>query len=1016
MTVFESLGLKIVKEKPRSSSRNCFGIRALPFRAGWGKRFHFLVLLVVSLLFGFMESGAGGRGDNPGVSVPPMGIEWPPITNEERPWAYWWWMGSAVDKTNLTRELTRYRDAGYGGVHIIPIYGAKGWDSNYISYLSPRWMEMMSHAVAEARRMDMDVDMTTGTGWCFGGGPYVGEQEGNANVVVRTLDLVGGSKLTEKFDAKKTQALVAFPNPLTPSLSLSDSEAVAEGRVRGGSPSTPIDLTKKITSDGSVNWTAPAGGWKVYAVSQKLNGQKVKRAALGGEGPMLNLIYPDAMAVFLRSHTEAFDAFKGPKPRAQYHDSYEYKSDWSPDFFKQFEKRRGYKLQTELPSLFSVDRSRRREEADSANTNRLLTSAATERTARVLADYRETVSDVMIEDSLPQWVKWSHKRGFITRNEAHGSPGNLLDLYALADVPETEMFRLDRNKLISKFASSAAHVGGRKLVGCETGTWLKEHFTETLADMKYLLDDLFVSGVNHVFYHGTCYSPDEAGWPGWVFYASYEMNPRNSIWHDARALNDYVARCQSILQSGQPDNDILLYWPLHDYWQQAGPETLLPHLTVHARGWFESQPIGNTAEQLWNRGYSFDYISDRQLATAKVGRDGIKVAGGNYRVIVVPPCDVIPLPTMEKLLSLAKAGATVIFQDELPRDVPGLGKLEKRRAQLKKLSNEIASRSRGGNEPASSSTDRVLTSATMGRGRVLIGGLEAGLGAAGVSREAMFDHAGLMCIRRSIEGGRYYFIANRGEQAVESWIPLATVARSSVLMDPMSGRIGLAASRKAGKQATEVYLQLKPGESVVVRTLHDGGNGTVSPHWDYWQPQPGATQINGEWRLEFISGGPDLPPALTSDKLGSWTDLGGDGAKSFAGTARYSVKFDVPGAGTWTGPKAFALDLGNVAQSARVRLNGRDLGTLLIPPFRVVVDNLKPAGNDLEVEVTNVSANRIRDLDRRGVKWQTFHDINFVNQDYRPFNAANWPLTPSGLLGPVTLTALSPLNPLEARR
>lgn len=86
-------------------------------------------------------------------------------------------------------------------------------------------------------------------------------------------------------------------------------------------------------------------------------------------------------------------------------------------------------------------------------------------------------------------------------------------------------------------------------------------------------------------------------------------------------------------------------------------------------------------------------------------------------------------------------------------------------------------------------------------------------------------------------------------------------------------------------------------------------------------------------------------------------------------------------------------------------MNGKDLGTLIIPPFRVTVDDLKPVGNQLEVEVTSTSANRIRDLDRRGVKWQNFHDINFVNQDYRPFNAANWPVAESGLIGPVTLTA-----------
>ena len=106
---------------------------------------------------------------------------------------------------------------------------------------------------------------------------------------------------------------------------------------------------------------------------------------------------------------------------------------------------------------------------------------------------------------------------------------------------------------------------------------------------------------------------------------------------------------------------------------------------------------------------------------------------------------------------------------------------------------------------------------------------------------------------------------------------------------------------------------------------------------------------------------------------------------------------------------SYSLDLGNVQQSARVRVNGKDYGTLITPPFRVVVDNFKPTGNTLEVEVTSVDANRIRDLDRRGVKWKTFRDINIVSLDYKPFDASNWPVMDCGLLGPVTLT------PVEAK-
>jgi hypothetical protein len=162
-----------------------------------------------------------------------------------------------------------------------------------------------------------------------------------------------------------------------------------------------------------------------------------------------------------------------------------------------------------------------------------------------------------------------------------------------------------------------------------------------------------------------------------------------------------------------------------------------------------------------------------------------------------------------------------------------------------------------------------------------------------------------------------------------------------------------------------------------------------------------------------------LPAPLSITNLASWTEFGDTNTQSFAGTAVYSITFDAPGSvsSLQAAPdtlkrehQTYCLDLGDVRQSARVRLNGKDLGTLITPPFRVVADNLKPVGNQLEVAVTSVAANRIRDLDRRGVPWKIFKDINIVNVNYRPFNAADWPLTDSGLLGPVTLTSVLPLS------
>jgi len=126
--------------------------------------------------------------------VPPSELRWPEIDRECRPWTYNWWLGSAVDRGNLARELHRYADAGLGGIHIIPIYGAKGAEERAVEYLSPAWMELLDFAVAEAGRLGLGVDMTTGTGWCFGG-PNVPRERGGWRLDARAVDVPEGAAL-----------------------------------------------------------------------------------------------------------------------------------------------------------------------------------------------------------------------------------------------------------------------------------------------------------------------------------------------------------------------------------------------------------------------------------------------------------------------------------------------------------------------------------------------------------------------------------------------------------------------------------------------------------------------------------------------------------------------------------------------------------------------------------------------------------------------------------------------------
>ena len=164
---------------------------------------------------------------------------------------------------------------------------------------------------------------------------------------------------------------------------------------------------------------------------------------------------------------------------------------------------------------------------------------------RVVYDYRQTIGELLIDTYSVRWQKWAAAQGKGIRNQAHGSPANIMDVYAVSDVPETE----GRSVIGMKTASSAAHVTGKNLVSSESATWLGDHFRSSLADVRQALDNYLLSGVNHIFYHGTCMSPNDAPWPGWVFYAAVHFQPTHSFWPDFAALNHLFTTAPPPLQS-----------------------------------------------------------------------------------------------------------------------------------------------------------------------------------------------------------------------------------------------------------------------------------------------------------------------------------------------------------------------------------------------------------------------------------------------------------------------------------
>jgi hypothetical protein len=922
---------------------------------------------------------------------PSSQLQWPEVSQQTKPWTRWWWMGSTVNKENLTEAMEEYKKAGLGGLEITPIYGVKGYEDNFIDYLSPKWIDMFMHTLEEGRRLDIGIDMATGTGWPFGG-PWIDAEHACKYVTYKTYTLEEGQILSEAIGyiqvplVRSIGKKVDISDFVEPIAHNKDLQELALEQVRFEKPlplqvlmaysdkGDVLDLTDKVDKTGQLNWTAPKGTWTLYAVFQGWHGKMVERAAPGGETNVIDHFSEKALNSYLKRFNQAFTGKDIKSLRAFFNDSYEVddaqgQANWTPDLFIEFLNRRGYDLHNHLPALFGRETE--------------------EKNLRVLCDYRETISDLLLEKFTTPWQEWAVSKNAIIRNQAHGSPANILDLYAASDIPETE----GEDLLGIKYASSAAHLSGKSLVSSESATWLDEHFLASLADVKLAIDRYFLGGVNHIFYHGTTFSPQNEAWPGWIFYASVHFGPTNTFWNDFLTLNKYVTCCQSFLQNSQPDNDILLYFPFYDQISQPSRD-MLEHFSSRIPPFFLTE-FRETAQAMLDHGYMIDYLSDTQIKDLNFDHGLLKSPGASYKTLVLPKCRFIPVRTFEKLIELAEKGAIIIIHKNLPVDVPGFGKLEERRKNFQSLLDKLIFKQINNSD---------ISKAAIGSGAILLGNdLNELLFFAKIDGESMVDHE-LQFIRRIYEGNKLYFIVNWGETVVNGWIPLQTNAKSIIVFNPMHRINGMAEVRTLENDRNEVYLQLQPGESCILKT----SNVPIEAYqYPYIEVKGEPQEITGEWIIHFITGGPDLPSDIKTNELQSWTNLGDDHVKAFSGMANYNINFKIPGnkADKWL------LDLGDVRESAAVILNGEKLSTLITPPYRIIISReMMKENNQLNIKVSSLMANRIADLDREGIEWKKFYNINFPAKKRENrgknglFDASKWEPKESGLIGPVTLT------------
>jgi hypothetical protein len=215
------------------------------------------------------------------------------------------------------------------------------------------------------------------------------------------------------------------------------------------------------------------------------------------------------------------------------------------------------------------------------------------------------------------------------------------------------------------------------------------------------------------------------------------------------------------------------------------------------------------------------------------------------------------------------------------------------------------------------------------------------------------------------------FVVFREKRKTE---PVAGVEPSADVRITAAGSLELIATR------TESYvIRWANGRSVTPKVRHIG--------------EPLVMQ--GPWEVRFPKGW-GAPEIITLDRLISWTDHPHDGVRHFSGSAVYRKQIEIPAAMVQP-DRIISLDLGKVKETARVRLNGHDLGWLWKPAFAVDITAAARAGvNTLEITVANLWPNRlIGDSKLPEEKRYTWTNSNMYKADS--------PLLESGLLGPVVI-------------
>lgn len=668
------------------------------------------------------------------------------------------------------------------------------------------------------------------------------------------------------------------------------------------------DITDFMDENGTLNWRAPAGQWRIVRLGYSLTGHENGPAQHNATGLETDKFNAEALNRYLDTYLqfysnengELFDGITGLLS-----DSIESgPQNAGTGLLKAFAVAMPYDVTPWLPAL----------------TGEVISSAA--ETDRFLWDYRHFLSQTLNTAHYATISARAGKLGLDYYTEAledhRPQLGNDIDMRLAGGIPMAAFWYFDPEKSPKptyiadvKGAASVATLKGEQIVAIEAMTAFGQPWDIGPAELKRAADRALVYGGNRFMLHSSVHQAqgvnDTPGKPMMPLLGHY-FN-RNSTWADmAKPWITYLTRAQYLMQQGAPVSTFAYF---------IGEEAPVTSL------FGDEQPADDPQASI-PPGAGFDYVSAQALDWLTVTKNKtLQTRGGTeYQFIYLGgDASLMTLSTLHKLQELAEQGVTIV--GEMPAGSPSLADDQ---AVFKKQVNALWQQS-----------NVIATS-----------NIQSAMDTLSVSPQWQFENSqnDLLVRQRRTDDGDIYFIVNTADMPVQNLFTPSRNGNFAYRFDAVNGNVN-----EIKQSDSSVSLSLPAFGSVFI-FITDKPLKNAAPAQ---QPPLQKYEVQTAWSLTFDSANEPLEE-VNLNALTPLNEPGNTTLQGFSGTSHYETGFTVPESCT----TAIGIAVGDAGNIARFTLNGHDIGTLFTPPLQLTApEAFKQGQNHIRIDVANYWANQL---------------------------------------------------------